>query len=178
MTREDAILGIDRLATEDIVEHVTPEERSESATEPSEQDEGSFSEEITSVEVGEAERDHEERIDGAEAPRRRRRRRRGGRSREGAAADRDADGTAKDRPKRESRSAHAEKAIHDDADEDDDEGELDEAGVVRPNKNLHRECTPWAEAIGFIVDANMEARARSPGGGSPRGRWGKGERRS
>jgi hypothetical protein len=68
--------------------------------------------------------------------------------------------------------------MHDDTDDADDDGELDEAGVVRPNKNLHRECTPWAEAIGFIVDANMEARARSPGGGSQRGRWGKGERRS
>jgi hypothetical protein len=37
--------------------------------------------------------------------------------------------------------------------------------------------TPWAEAIGYIVSANMEARARSPGGGQ-RGRWGKGDRRS
>jgi hypothetical protein len=48
--------------------------------------------------------------------------------------------------------------------------ELEETG--RPSKNLHREVTPWAEAIGFIVGANMEARARSPG------RWGKSERRN
>ena len=62
MIREDSILGIDRLATEDIVEHIASEERSDSATEPPVQDDGSFSEEITSVEVGEAERDDEERI--------------------------------------------------------------------------------------------------------------------
>jgi hypothetical protein len=37
---------------------------------------------------------------------------------------------------------------------------------------LHREVTPWTEAIGFIVSANLEARARNPG------RWGKSDRRN
>ena len=61
------------------------------------------------------------------------------------------------------------------SDEDGDQDEREDG--IRSNKNLHREVTPWAEAIGFIVNSNLEARARAPSGGAPRGRWTKGDRR-
>lgn len=37
----------------------------------------------------------------------------------------------------------------------------------------HRKIPTWGEAIGAIVDANMEARHRDPGGGRGRGRGGR-----
>ncbi|MDZ4821666.1 MAG: hypothetical protein SGJ20_22125 [Planctomycetota bacterium] len=53
----------------------------------------------------------------------------------------------------------------DDLDSDDDDGD----GAPR-SRNLHRECTPWKEAIGHIVSANMEARLRNPSSAPSRGR--------
>ena len=54
------------------------------------------------------------------------------------------------------------------------EGDDQENGHSR-NKSLHKDVTPWVEAVGIIVSANLETRARNPGNGN-RGRW-KGERR-
>jgi hypothetical protein len=58
-------------------------------------------------------------------------------------------------------------ADHDEVDDDDD----------RSVKSGARDITPWEEAIGIIVAANMEARARSPkgSGGPSRGRGGRGQ---
>jgi hypothetical protein len=177
--REDAFLGIDRLATEDIVGH-EPSAAVQPAEEPSaDQEDISLGEEITSIEIGGDEENGETApASESEVQRKRRRRRRRGRGVKERSAGRarddspfdaedDAETPRTDRPPRPA--AHDEKR-HDMADEDDELDEQEETG--RPNKNLHREVTPWAEAIGFIVNANMEARARSPG------RWGKSDRRN
>jgi hypothetical protein len=73
-------------------------------------------------------------------------------------------------PRQASRPVASDEEESDTEDEDDELDAREDTG--RTNKNLHREVTPWAEAIGFIVNSNMEARARSPG------RWGKNERRN
>jgi ribonuclease E len=116
----------------------------------------------------EADSDDESRDDERKGRRRRRRRgRRKGREDEARSvgAERDSDGNGET----------------DDLDAGDDEssragGESDEHenGNSR-NKSLHKDVTPWVEAVGIIVNANLETRARNPGGGN-RGRW-KGDRR-
>jgi len=97
-----------------------------------------------------------------EAPRtgRRRRRRRSGRSRDDksrgpATGDRAAalDETEDLAPIR-SRDAHP----HEEDDAED-----------HHHKHLHRDVTPWKEAIGFLVSANMENRSRSPRSSDRRG---------
>ena len=49
-------------------------------------------------------------------------------------------------------------------DDSDDDGDVDH--------HSHRGIPSWDDAIGFIIDANMEGRARSPKSGGPRGRRG------
>ncbi len=105
-----------------------------------------------------------------EAPRtgRRRRRRRSGRSREDKSAraaavpgDREpALDDAEDLAPIRSREAHP----HEEDDAED-----------HHHKHLHRDVTPWKEAIGFLVAANMENRSRSPRS-SDRGRGYRGGR--
>jgi ribonuclease E len=51
-----------------------------------------------------------------------------------------------------------------DDDEDEDQGDGNE---LRPS---HRGIPSWEEAVGMIVSANMEARAKNPHAGGPRGR--------
>lgn len=179
--REDAFLGIDRLATEDIVGRppAAAEERREDSVE--DREEISLGEEIRSIEIGGDEDDDESApVSEADKERKRRRRRRRGRGSKERSADKgrvdvstdetDEDTEAFGRD-RDERPDAREMRQRDKADADDDElDEPDDNG--RPSKNLHREVTPWAEAIGFIVSTNMEARSRSPG------RWGKNDRRS
>jgi hypothetical protein len=184
--REDAFLGIDRLATEDIVGRppAADEERTEGAVE--DREEISLGDEIRSIEI-DADEDDGEPAPASESDKerkRRRRRRRGRGSKERSAdkgradvsteeTDEDTETVRRDRePRPDARDMRQhDLRQRDDADADDDELEgPDDTG--RPSKNLHREVTPWAEAIGFIVSTNMEARARSPG------RWGKNERRN
>jgi hypothetical protein len=181
--REDAFLGIERLATEDIVGRppASTEARMEDSVE--EREENLLGEEIGSIEIGGHDDDDE-----GEAPpasesdvqrKRRRRRRRGRGSKERFADKGPADVSTEDADDDTEAFGHDRDQMPDarvmrqrdktDAD-DDDLDEPDESG--RPSKNLHREVTPWAEAIGFIVSTNMEARARSPG------RGGKNERRN
>jgi hypothetical protein len=195
--REDAFLGIERLAMEDIAIHKAHEPADEPGAAPHGQDEfeigDEIGDEITSIEIGGEEIfDRAERDESDAAPKRRRRRRRGRRSKERTAdsesADlesddaaledeehEEADEAAEDRPARQRRAGsqnargRAVRGRDSEAEDGDD--------TERPNKNLHREVTPWAEAIGYIVSANLESRARSPSGGQ-RGRWGKGDRRS
>jgi hypothetical protein len=181
--REDAYLGIDRLATEDIVGRppAAAEERREDSIE--DREDISLGEEIRSIEIG-GDEDDDESAPASESDvqrKRRRRRRRGRGSKERSAdkgrtdvstddADEDIEAFGHDRGQGADARDLRERD-NADADEDDDELDVtDDSG--RPSKNLHREVTPWAEAIGFIVSNNMEARARSPG------RWGKNERRS
>jgi hypothetical protein len=191
--REDAFLGIERLATEDLTLHESVESKPEARDRADDRDESDIGEEITSIEIG----GEEETVDGAEsieseAQRKRRRRRRRGRRVKGRGepergdsetTDTESDSDTRDeveqeededRPQRRRRPEAGVEKRQDDEDEDDDLDDGEEG--ARPNKNLHREVTPWAEAIGYIVSANMEARAKSPGGGQ-RGRWGKGDRR-
>jgi hypothetical protein len=190
--REDAFLGIERLAMEDITAHEPVETRPKSRGDAEDRDDADIGEEITSIVIGGDEEPMDqspdvERTDAdeSEAQRKRRRRRRRGRrvkerngepdgaEAEAAGADLDDDRSEvdEDRPHRQRRPGVQKRRDEENGDdlEDDDDR-------ARPNKNLHREVTPWAEAIGYIVSANMEARARSPGGGQ-RGRWGKGDRR-
>jgi hypothetical protein len=196
--REDAFLGIERLAMEDIAVHESVEPPAEPRDESEGRDDAGIGEEITSIVIGgdEEPRDRVHDADRAESEesefqhKRRRRRRRGRRVKERdaesqradiEAADEELDDSRRerdeeadeDRPQRARRSdARVEKrSVEEDGDDLDDDED-----APRPNKNLHKEVTPWAEAIGYIVSANMEARARNPGGGQ-RGRWGKGDRR-
>ena len=53
------------------------------------------------------------------------------------------------------------------ADSEEAEGDDDDASFDRHN---HRGIPSWEEAMGYIVDANMESRARSPKPTGPRGR--------
>jgi len=56
--------------------------------------------------------------------------------------------------------ARAPRGADDPADDllDADDDELDSQNI----KQLHRDVTPWKEAIGILIAVNMEARARSP----------------
>jgi hypothetical protein len=175
--REDAFLGIDRLATDDIVGHEPPS-TSQPLEEPVEDREGiSLGEELTSIEIdGDEENGEPAPSSESEVQRKRRRRRRRGRGSKEQSADRSrADDSGpdteddSDAPRRERLRPAGREEQRPEAEDIDDDLEED---TGRPNKNLHREVTPWAEAIGFIVNTNMEARARSPG------RWGKSERRN
>ena len=60
--------------------------------------------------------------------------------------------------------------------ESDRRGELDGLDDadddVDGEHHSHRGIPSWDDAIGFIIDANMEGRARSPKSGGPRGRRG------
>jgi hypothetical protein len=174
--REDAVLGIERMATDDMLDlDVEPMDDAEtlsdltvaremalesSGVEPKSEGAG------TDVEPeAEAEEESQE----EERRGRRRRRRRGRRKGRGDEAHstggehEDGNGEADDLGDDEDESAGA------DAETDDHEN-----GSSR-NKSLHKDVTPWVEAVGIIVSANLETRARNPGGGN-RGRW-KGERR-
>ena len=196
--REDSFLGIERLAMEDISVHEAIEPRTEPRDEAEDRDDSEIGEAITSIEIGGDEEPmdrvqdrHRAETEEEEVQRKRRRRRRRGRrvkERDGESpradsevAEEDPDISRRDeneeveddrlqRPRRSD--ARVEKR---EVEEDDDDLD-DEDDAPRPNRNLHKEVTPWAEAIGYIVSANMESRARNPGGGQ-RGRWGKGDRR-
>jgi hypothetical protein len=74
----------------------------------------------------------------------------------------------------------------DDGDDDGDEGVATGAGISR-SAALQRSIPSWDEAIGFIVDTNMQSRSQRrpptrPGGGSrdngSRGGRGRGRRKS
>jgi hypothetical protein len=187
VTREDAFLGIERLSTEDIVGREGPASDAASTAGRADMDETilreegiTIGEEITSVEIGgETENgESEEREYPEMAPKRRRRRRRGRRSREPADGAQQGEGEGEgegtetgESDERAPRRARNEQVRAGEGENDDDDDDRDDE--TRSNKNLHREVTPWAEAIGFIVNANMEARGRSGGDGG-RGRWGKG----
>jgi ribonuclease E len=196
MIREDAFLGIERLATEDIAYREPPTElrAAGSLDEVDSSGERLSSEEIESIEVGggEATMDRADSEESDDEPRRRRRRRRGRRSKERGEkqsdledADEEVTGFADeaivrsgedqraDEGRREERSRGDKRRIETDEEEDAE----DRGDGPRSNKNLHREVTPWAEAIGIIVNSNLEARARAPSGGAARGRWTKGDRR-
>jgi hypothetical protein len=123
---------------------------------------------------------------GEEEPRRRRRRRRrrsrrGERAEEGAAAGEAESGELEDEELEESA------ALDDEADEEeefmprerprrraaataeepDDEGdELDDG--EEGGRPAHRKIPTWDEAVGIVIANNMEARAKSPGGGRRR----------
>ena len=97
---------------------------------------------------------------------RRRRRRRGGR-------DRAADSTASEDlgdelPVGERDEPASQEASHrgelDSLDDSDDDSDVDH--------HSHRGIPSWGDAIGFIIDANMEGRARSPKSGGAAGRRG------
>lgn len=127
-----------------------------------------------------------------DAPRKRRRRRRGGRGRKRgertSAMQGDADVEREDSlsddlldigemPSKESFAATAERASDATDDDFDHESELHKG---------HRAVPSWEEAVGFLVSANLESRARSPesrgqhrgGRGRGRGRGGRGQRDS
>lgn len=125
-------------------------------------------EETLAREAGEEEEESDE-----EARKRHRRRRRGRRRGRGEKVEKGERVESREEREGERLDRHrdAEEAI---GDEDEDEEEGDEAGR---SKNLHRDVTPWAEAIGFIVNTNMEARGRHPGDGHRGHRGGKRERR-
>ncbi len=53
---------------------------------------------------------------------------------------------------------------------DEGDADLEEANGGPSDKNSHRAIPPWEEAIGYIVSVNMEARAKNPKSGAPRGR--------
>jgi len=57
-------------------------------------------------------------------------------------------------------------------------GEQKPARGFKTAKAGHRTIPTWEEAIGLIVSANLEARSKSPNGGSPRGRRGAKEGRA
>jgi hypothetical protein len=186
--REDAYLGIERLATEDLTQFDagTAEPARETADAREEDDELFVGEEISSIEIAHPDEADRETEDSELPAKRRRRRRRGRRSQERPAS---------------AAPAHDETFDEDDEDdgidEDEDAVEGDERERVRPgkrrlaaadsggesgregdrsNKNLHREVTAWSEAVGYIISTNMEARARNPSAGQ-RGRWNRGDRR-
>ena len=172
--REDAFLGIDRLATEDLVGHEPPvaEQRREDRTE--DRDDISLGEEITSIEIGGDEDNGDPAAAGeSDLQRRRRRRRRRGRGSKERSSDRTrGDDSAADEDDdaempRHDRAPLAEIGDENrrDAADEDDEFDAQEEDTERPSKNLHREVTPWAEAIGFIVSANMEARGEAQAAG-------------
>ena len=179
-SREDAFLGIERLATEDIVDReaagreVPPDVDSELDREMDRELDSDVvdRDEITAVEFG-GDEEHSQAEESEQSRQRRHRRRRGRRSRgRSEGSPRGVTGEGRD-DRSESRSGpHAESPEDEDEDEDENDSETDDAmegeEAARPSKSLHREVTSWREAIGFIVNTNLEARARSPGGGQKR----------
>ncbi len=97
---------------------------------------------------------------------RRRRRRRGGRDR--AADSSGSEDIADDLPvgrRDEPASLESDRRGEvDGLDDSDDDADIDH--------HSHRGIPSWGDAIGFIIDANMEGRARSPKNGPARGRRG------
>jgi len=121
-----------------------------------------------------APREGEEERAGRPRRRRRRRGRRGGEAREPSAP-----ATGESRQEREPEDldddivpAYAGRRSESFDDEEDDDDDLD-------LKAHHRGIPTWDDAIGMIVNTNMESRARNPAGSSgPRGRRGRGHGRS
>jgi hypothetical protein len=127
-------------------------------------------------EAGSGERDSEDTEEGEQHPRRRRRRGRGGRS---SSAERAEDEKAEP--------ADLDESFDDDEDEEsahdhDDEGDADDDSP----RGSHKSIPTWSEAIGVMVETNMQARNSSPQrpgpsrergrGGRGRGRGGRGRR--
>jgi hypothetical protein len=72
-----------------------------------------------------------------------------------------------------------------DADDDDDDDDVSYAGSKKSGRGrpVHQNLPTWQEAVGMIVDANLESRAKSPSKpssprGRGRGRGGRGRRSS
>jgi ribonuclease E len=124
--------------------------------------------------------EHSERGEGEDRPRKRRRRRgrRKGRRREGepeptagerTAAQRDELHTASEPEEDEEQPTY-------DVESDGAEPDDDESDIGKPS---HRGIPHWEEAVGMIIAANMEARAKNPNASSaaPRARRGRGRGR-
>jgi ribonuclease E len=169
-------LGIERMATDDMLDlDVEPMDDAETLSDLTVAREMAL--ESSDVEPkGEAappeaepEADAEDEPQDDERRGRRRRRRRGRRKGRGD----DARVTSADHD--ENGDGEAEDLGGGDDDSSADVGTDDHEDGNSRNKSLHKDVTPWVEAVGIIVNANLETRARNPGGGN-RGRW-KGERR-
>jgi hypothetical protein len=61
-------------------------------------------------------------------------------------------------------------AVTSEAEGEELEGAEAAVGENQLDKNSHRAIPSWEEALGFIISHNMEARARHPKAGGPRGR--------
>jgi hypothetical protein len=176
--REDAFLGIERLVTDDIVDRegagreAPPGVESELDREIDSDLDSNVTDrdEITSVEFG-SDEELSQAEDSDQSRQRRHRRRRGRRSKgRSDKSPRGASDEGRDDSSESRRGPPTDRLG--DEDEDENGGETDEAldgdEATRPSKSVHREVTSWREAIGFIVNTNLEARARNPGGGQKR----------
>ncbi|MCG8584994.1 MAG: hypothetical protein MI757_09810, partial [Pirellulales bacterium] len=108
--------------------------------------------------------------------RRRRRGRRGGKSRRGGESEGQPNGGESDVAEAES----IDSARHDqeDAVVDEDDGDVEPQASEGSDRPKHRNIPTWPEAIGMIVDSNLESRSKSPSAERGRGRGrGRGGRR-